>query len=779
MKLHSALVLLYCVCCGLTAPLRAQDTATYEMTFRGLWTADDITDSSLPGSAHFTQVIGATHNAETSLWEAGALASPGVELVAELGNTSALRREISDNANAGPAIAAGSSFIGPGATVSTVFTVDASLPLVSVLSMVAPTPDWFVGVSNLRLYDGGWRDRVTVDLYPYDAGTEDGGGWSLGNPDTSPQGLIASLRGVGRFRNNPLARLVFERQIPPGVSLSASALSVPRQGATASYTLALDSRPDAEVLITPTTSDAATATVSGPVRFSPTNWDSPQTIVVTGIGAGSATVNHAISTGDGGGYAPGLGIPAIAVTVTAAATMDPDTGGAGMAADHSRLFPLLVDGGGFRSHLFLDNVPAQANPCLLEFTGAGLDIARLEQQTALTAAESGASISTGGADAAVMLATTGEQALAIGYAELTCDEPAVARMLLVRESGGAPAAMMSLESTRPGDDFRFPVLPRHGRLGLILANDNAVAAVCAAKLTTAGGGDIAIPAQSTVFRFLDEMMALPRDAADSAVILRCDQAIAAVGMLLGDGVFTALEAVVPEDRDETRSYRLMPLLLDGGGFQSRLVVMNLSDEANRCRLHLRGEVSTARFENAGGVTHEGTHRAVLELAGGSGGQLSMSSSGRRSLAFGHAALDCGAPVALRNLLSLRSPEGLAGMAAVAPAAFARVVRFPVAPWFRRMALVLSNDAGSSVSCEAALILAGRNETIRGGTPVLLAGESTTLRFLSDLFALPDDFAGGAAKLECDGEVAAISLPLAGTAFTAMPPFVAESGAQTD
>ena len=187
----------------------AQDeTATYTMTFQGLWTVDDITDASMPGGAHFTEAIGATHNSDTTIWASGGMAGAGVENVAELGSVAALVIEIGQNTNADAVVRAGSSNNAPTQTVSGTFTMTASHPLVSVLSMVAPSPDWFVGVSNLRLYDNGWRNRV-VDLYPYDAGTEAGSGWSLSNAATIPQGVIASIRNTGRFRDNPIARLSF------------------------------------------------------------------------------------------------------------------------------------------------------------------------------------------------------------------------------------------------------------------------------------------------------------------------------------------------------------------------------------------------------------------------------------------------------------------------------------------------------------------------------------------------------------------------------------------
>ena len=203
-------------CCTRVLPLvlasavaHAQgETATYTMTFEGLWTVEDITDAGMPGGAHFTEVVGATHNSGTTIWVSGGRASAGVENVAELGSVGTLLNEIGRNANAGVVVRAGSSFNAPTQTVSGTFTITANHPLVSVLSMVAPSPDWFVGVSSLRLYDNGWRNRV-VDLYPYDAGTEQGSGWSLSNPATIPQGVITSIRNTGRFLDNPIARLSF------------------------------------------------------------------------------------------------------------------------------------------------------------------------------------------------------------------------------------------------------------------------------------------------------------------------------------------------------------------------------------------------------------------------------------------------------------------------------------------------------------------------------------------------------------------------------------------
>ena len=80
--------------------------------------------------------------------------------------------------------------------------------------MVAPSPDWFVGVAGLSLLDaqGQWLAERTVDLYPWDAGTEDGDGFSMNNAATAPPGTIENLRGIGKFSAGKMATLTFSRQ---------------------------------------------------------------------------------------------------------------------------------------------------------------------------------------------------------------------------------------------------------------------------------------------------------------------------------------------------------------------------------------------------------------------------------------------------------------------------------------------------------------------------------------------------------------------------------------
>jgi hypothetical protein len=61
--------------------------------------------------------------------------------------------------------------------------------------MMAPTPDWFVGVIGLNLLDatGSWEDFISVNLFPYDAGTEEGVEFTLSNQSSKPHVPISLI----------------------------------------------------------------------------------------------------------------------------------------------------------------------------------------------------------------------------------------------------------------------------------------------------------------------------------------------------------------------------------------------------------------------------------------------------------------------------------------------------------------------------------------------------------------------------------------------------------
>lgn len=95
--------------------------------------------------------------------------------------------------------------------------MDSCYPLVTLTSMIAPSPDWFVGVHDYPLYKNGqWVNHVVVQLYPWDAGTDDGATFSTANITSTPPLPIYPIgispySSLGGKRVAPIASFTFER----------------------------------------------------------------------------------------------------------------------------------------------------------------------------------------------------------------------------------------------------------------------------------------------------------------------------------------------------------------------------------------------------------------------------------------------------------------------------------------------------------------------------------------------------------------------------------------
>ena len=170
-------------------PTVPSEGARYRVTFQATWSAATH-PTNFPGGPHFSGLVGATHDADTRIWQSGELASDGIELMAETGGKSKLLAEIDGLIAAGTAhakLSGGGLSRSPG-SISMEFDVVPAHHYISLVSMLAPSPDWFVGVSALSLLadDGTWKQREEVSLLLYDAGTDDGARFTSGNADSDP-----------------------------------------------------------------------------------------------------------------------------------------------------------------------------------------------------------------------------------------------------------------------------------------------------------------------------------------------------------------------------------------------------------------------------------------------------------------------------------------------------------------------------------------------------------------------------------------------------------------
>ena len=222
------------------------------------------------------------------------------------------------------------------------------------------------------------------------------------------------------------------------------------------------------------------------------------------------------------------------------------------SVSREHVIPLVADGEGFRSHLFLGNASGAVNQCSMELVGAGLDMARFESHAAVAANGAFATIDLSAPNAVVSFASLGGGAFATGYARFSCAGPAAARLLLSSDAGGYPVSLATVYSAPSGADFALPVPSSPGSLGLALANDGHATASCGIVLRDRSANSFAqgawrIPAQSSGIRFLDDIVRIPKGFSGGSVAVSCDPKVYALGRPADGGLFSALPVASRSD----------------------------------------------------------------------------------------------------------------------------------------------------------------------------------------------------------------------------------------
>lgn len=169
-------------------------TAEYTVVLKSSWTAANHpleypAAGALTGP-HFSGLIGTAHNASYAIFAEGTSPTPGLERLSEEGRHSPLDEEIRAAITAGNAV----TLVESGALrdfgdslVATV-QVDEAHPMVSLVAMIAPSPDWFTGVANVNLVENGaWVASRTLSLHAWDSGGDDGTTYKADDRDTSPK----------------------------------------------------------------------------------------------------------------------------------------------------------------------------------------------------------------------------------------------------------------------------------------------------------------------------------------------------------------------------------------------------------------------------------------------------------------------------------------------------------------------------------------------------------------------------------------------------------------
>jgi Spondin_N len=171
------------------------EQVTYRVTVEGTWTATSH-PHEYPADAHFSWLTGATHDDGYRLFEAPGIATAGLEALAEDGELTPYDAEIQaaiDQGSAGALFQARPIEIMPGTTTFEV-TLDERHPLISLVTMIAPSSDWFTGVADVRLFENGaWLAEKSLALEAWDAGTDSGATFTSPDADTMPRQSVRLL----------------------------------------------------------------------------------------------------------------------------------------------------------------------------------------------------------------------------------------------------------------------------------------------------------------------------------------------------------------------------------------------------------------------------------------------------------------------------------------------------------------------------------------------------------------------------------------------------------
>jgi hypothetical protein len=192
---YLAFCLLVSISCKKEELIIPVNSALYDVTVTGMW-SENTHPVDFPSNAHFSSLVGMIHNEKTSLFTIGELASAGIQEMAERGRTDKLDKEIDEMILGGNVYARiNGTGISTGTGSGTAsFQVTGAHYSVSIVSMLAPSPDWFIAIHDLSMKRNGVFITDTVlDLNVYDAGTDSGVSFASSNDVTSPPQNISKF----------------------------------------------------------------------------------------------------------------------------------------------------------------------------------------------------------------------------------------------------------------------------------------------------------------------------------------------------------------------------------------------------------------------------------------------------------------------------------------------------------------------------------------------------------------------------------------------------------
>ncbi|XP_035280908.1 spondin-2b isoform X1 [Anguilla rostrata] len=221
------LATLFMLCGTLAMPVEVDPecsggtSAKYSLVFTGMWsqTAFPKQYPMYRPPAQWSHLIGVTHSSDYYIWQRNEFASNGVREFSEKGEAWTLMKEVQaagERIQSVYGVFSAPAVIGGTGQTSSEFEVFTRHSLLSFIIRIVPSPDWFVGVDSLNLCEAGhWKENVSLDLFPYDAGTDSGFTFSSPNFETIPQEKVTEI--TSSFPSHPANSFYYPRlkHLPP------------------------------------------------------------------------------------------------------------------------------------------------------------------------------------------------------------------------------------------------------------------------------------------------------------------------------------------------------------------------------------------------------------------------------------------------------------------------------------------------------------------------------------------------------------------------------------
>lgn len=192
--------------------------STYKVIFSLNWSQQNF-PTDYPSNAHFSKVIGWSHKSTSDFFQIGTMATAGIENMAETGGTSTLENEIQKLIDKGDGnkLVIGEGLSSGTGNINFEIEVTETFPSITLATMIAPSPDWYVAVVNINLFENGrFLTAKTVEAHVYDSGTDDGITYTSANADSNPKVPITLFvdtpLGNGTIITPPIATINFQKK---------------------------------------------------------------------------------------------------------------------------------------------------------------------------------------------------------------------------------------------------------------------------------------------------------------------------------------------------------------------------------------------------------------------------------------------------------------------------------------------------------------------------------------------------------------------------------------